>query len=148
VQQPHRLAVLDDVKLIAFRGLPADDRTVVAFEAERAVPFPIRRVFTVHARRAGLVGGRHAHRVCQQLLVCLHGACEVTCAAELDQRRSFRLERPDQGLWIPATIWGEQRYLTDDTVLMVLCDQLYDADDYLRDPEAYMRFRQSGSALA
>ncbi|HUA52349.1 MAG TPA: FdtA/QdtA family cupin domain-containing protein [Candidatus Sulfotelmatobacter sp.] len=148
MQQPHRLAVLDDVKLIAFRGLPADDRTVVAFEAERAVPFPIRRVFTVHARRAGLVGGRHAHRVCQQLLVCLHGACEVTCAAELDQRRSFRLERPDQGLWIPATIWGEQRYLTDDTVLMVLCDQLYDADDYLRDPEAYMRFRHAGSALA
>lgn len=148
MRQPDRLAVLDDVKLVAFRGMPADDRIVVAYEAERAVPFPIRRVFTVHAQRAGLVGGRHAHRVCQQLLVCLHGACEVTCAADLDERRSFRLERPDQGLWIPATIWGEQLYLTDDTILMVLCDQLYDAADYLRDPEVYTRFRRGGSALA
>jgi len=148
VVQPERLAVLDDVKLIGFRGMPADDRLVVPYEAERVVPFAIRRVFTVQARRAGLVGGRHAHRICQQLLVCVHGACEVICAAELDQRRSFMLDRADQGLWIPASIWAEQRYLTDDTVLMVLCDQLYDAGDYLRDPEAYTRYRRSGSALA
>ncbi|MEJ0068896.1 MAG: FdtA/QdtA family cupin domain-containing protein [Pseudomonadota bacterium] len=146
--QPQRLAVLDDVRAIAFPGMPADDRLLVVLEAERSVPFPIRRVFTVHARRAGLIGGRHAHRICQQLLVCVHGACEVTCAAELDERRVFRLDQPDQALLIPASIWGEQRYLTADTVLMVLCDQLYDASDYLRDPEAYQRYRRSGSALA
>ncbi len=145
---PHRLAVLDDVKLIAFRGMPADDRLLVVFEGERQVPFPIRRVFTVHARRAGVVGGKHAHRLCHQLLVCVHGACEVTCAAELHERRSFKLERPDQGLWIPASIWGEQLYLTDDTVLMVFCDQHYDAADYLRDPDEYTRYRRAGSALA
>jgi len=150
VLQTHqpRLATLDDVKLIPFRGMPAEDRLLVALEAERQVPFPIRRVFTVHAQRAGLVGGRHAHRLCQQLLVCVHGACEVTCAAELDERRGFLLDRPDQGLLIPASIWGEQRYLTDDAVLMVLCDQLYDAGDYLRDPDAYTRYRRAGSALA
>ena len=146
--QPQRLAVLDDVRKIAFPGMPADDRLVVPLEAERSVPFPIRRVFTVHARRAGLVGGKHAHRVCQQLLVCVHGACEVTCAATLDERRVYRLDQPDQGLLIPASIWGEQRYLTADTVLMVLCDQPYDAKDYLRDPDDYTRYRRSGSALA
>jgi hypothetical protein len=146
--QPQRLAVLDDVRTIAFRGMPADDRLVVPMEAEGSVPFPIRRVFTVQARRAGLVGGRHAHRVCQQLLVCVHGACVVTCAAALEERRVFTLDRPDQGLLIPASIWGEQRYLTADTVLMVLCDQLYDAADYLRDPEAYQAYRRAGSAVA
>jgi hypothetical protein len=146
--QPERLAVLDDVRMIAFRGMPADDRLVVPLEAERSVPFPIRRVFTVHARRAGLVGGRHAHRVCQQLLVCVHGACDVVCAAALEERRTFHLDRPDQGLLIPASIWGEQNYLTADTVLMVLCDQFYDAADYLRDPDAYQAYRRAGSALA
>jgi hypothetical protein len=31
---------------------------------------------------------------------------------------------------------------------MVLCDQHYDAADYIRDPEEYTRYRRSGSALA
>ena len=145
---PQRLAVLDDVHEIAFRGMPADDRLVVPLEAGRNVPFEIRRVFTVQARRAGLVGGRHAHRVCRQLLVCVHGVCEVSCAALLEERRSFILDRPDRGLLIPASIWGEQLYQTADTVLMVLCDQHYDADDYIRDPEAYQAYRRAGSALA
>jgi hypothetical protein len=146
--QSQPLAMLEEVRLIAFQGMPADDRLVVPLEAERDVPFAIRRVFTVQARRAGLVGGRHAHLLCRQLLVCVHGACEVTCAATLEERRSFRLERPDQGLLIPASIWGEQRYLTADTVLMVLCDQHYDAADYIRDPEAYQAYRRAGTALA
>jgi WxcM-like, C-terminal len=146
--QSQPLAMLDDVLLIAFPGMPADDRLVVPLEAERTVPFAIRRVFTVQGRRAGLVGGRHAHRLCRQLLVCVHGACEVTCAATLEERRAFRLERPDQGLLIPASIWGEQRYLTADTVLMVLCDQHYDAADYIRDPEAYQAYRRAGTGLA
>ena len=143
-----RLAVLDDAKLIPVRGMPADDRLIVPLEAERQVPFPIRRVFTVHAKRAGLVGGKHAHRVCQQLLVCVHGRCEATVCAELSERRSFMLDRPDAGLWIPASIWGEQHYLTDDAVLMVLCDQHYDASDYIRDADEYTRYRRTGTALA
>ena len=146
--QPPRLAVLDDVKLIELRPLQAEDRTLIVLEAERQVPFPIRRVFNVHAHRAGLIGGHHAHRICQQFLVCAHGACDVMVAAELDEQRHFLLDRPDLGLWIPASLWSDQRYLTADTVLMVACDQVYDATDYLRDPEAYTAYRRSGSALA
>lgn len=146
--QSHRLAVLSDLELIAFRGMPAEDRLVVPFEAEREVPFPIRRVFTVQARRAGLIGGRHAHRVCRQLLVCVHGVCEVTCRADPDDVRVIRLDRPDQGLLVPASIWAEQRYMSDETVLMVLCDQPFDPNDYIRDPEDYRRYRRSGTALA
>ena len=146
--QPPRLAVLDDVKMMPIRGMTAEDRVLIVLEAERQVPFPIRRVFNVHAQRAGLVGGRHAHRICQQFLVCVHGACDVMVAAALDEQRTYRLDRPDLGLWIPASLWSDQRYLTADTVLMVACDQVYDATDYLRDPEAYTAYRRSGSALA
>ena len=146
--QPHRLAVLDDVKLIPLRPMRAEDRTLIVLEAERQVPFPIRRVFNVHAHRAGLVGGKHAHRSCQQFLVCVLGACDVMVAAELHETRTYRLDRPDLGLWIPASLWSDQTYLTADTVLMVLCDQVYDATDYLRDRDEYTRYRRSGSALA
>jgi hypothetical protein len=136
------LAPLSDVSVIPFRGMSAEDRLLVAFEGERQVPFPIRRVFTVNASRAGLVGGQHAHRRCRQLLVCLHGVCEVTCIADDRQKPSLiRLDRPDIGVLVPPTIWAEERYVTAATVLMVLCDQLYDAADYIRDWSEFAALR-------
>jgi dTDP-4-dehydrorhamnose 3,5-epimerase-like enzyme len=136
------LASLSDVRTVPFRAMSAADRTLVPFEAEREVPFPIRRVFTINATRAGLVGGQHAHRRCQQLLVCLHGVCEVACIADDPKHPTIiRLDRPDRGVLVPPTIWAEERYVTPETVLMVFCDQLYDPADYIRDWADFARLR-------
>lgn len=144
-----RLRVLSDVRLLPFRGMSAEDRMIVPIEAEKDAPFPIRRVFTIRAERDGLVGGRHAHRECSQLLVCLHGVVEVTCIADdPDRPLVFRLERPDQGLLVPPSIWAEQRYLGDQVVLMVLCDRGYEASDYIRDFDAFRIYRGGGVAVA
>jgi len=138
------LLTLDDVRWIEFPGRSAEDRMIVPMEAERDVPFTVRRVFTITASRQDLVGGRHGHRLCQQLLVCLHGVCEVRCIADDPaETRSFILDRPDRGVLIPPSIWGEQHYRSRETVLMVMCDQYYAADDYLRDFDQYLAYRRS-----
>lgn len=136
------LAPVSDLRLISFRAMSAPDRVLVPFEAEREIPFPIRRVFTINAGKAGLVGGQHAHRSCQQLLVCLHGICEVACIADDPANPTvIRLDRPDRGLLVPPTIWAEERYLSAETVLMVFCDQYYDPQDYIRDWADFARLR-------
>jgi dTDP-4-dehydrorhamnose 3,5-epimerase-like enzyme len=114
-------------------------------EAETtAVPFAIRRVFTIRATRAGLVGGRHAHHRCHQLLVALEGRCVVRVVGDrADLHAEFTLDDPASGLWIPPGLWAEQRYETDPMVLMVLCDRAYEADDYIRDFAAYLAYRSA-----
>jgi hypothetical protein len=136
------LADVEAVRLLKFRGLPAPDRTLVAIEGETNIPFAIARVFTITARRADLIGGQHAHLLCQQMLVCLSGACVVTCLGDPAQgERRFELSGADTGLYIPASIWAQQLYLTQSTVLMVLCDRHFEADDYIRDFEQFKRYR-------
>jgi hypothetical protein len=41
------------------------------------------------------------------------------------------------GLIIPPGIWAQQTYLTENSVLTVLCDKLYQAADYIRDYEEF-----------
>ncbi len=145
----EKLPNLTEVKTIAFRAMSAPDRMLVPFEAGADVPFPIRRVFTINADKAGLVGGRHAHRRCSQLLVCLSGACDVVSRIDgSDRVRVDRLDRADRGLLIPPGIWAEQHYRDDRTVLMVLCDQGYDAADYIRDFDQFERYRGLAVAAA
>jgi len=114
----------------------------VPMEAATGLPFEVRRVFTIRATRAGLVGGRHAHRLCHQLIVATEGACEVVVIGDhAGDRAEWLLDSPEVGLWIPPGLWGEQRYLSDPVGLMVLCDRPYEAEDYIRDYDGYMRFR-------
>ena len=45
------------------------------------------------------------------------------------------LDRPDQGLYVPAMVWGTQYHYSDDAVLLVSPRSPYEAADYIRDYE-------------
>jgi hypothetical protein len=49
------------------------------------------------------------------------------------------LDDPTQGLLIGSMVWRELYNFSDDCVLMVLADQLYDPADYITDYAAFLR---------
>ena len=112
------------------------------FECGRKVPFDIRRVFTVSARK-GDVRGDHAHKQCTQLLVCTSGKIHVACD-DGAVKSEHLLQHMGNGLLIPPGIWSTQNYLVDDAVLMVLCDRGYEAADYIRDHNDFKVFLAQG----
>jgi hypothetical protein len=66
----------------------------------------------------------------------------VTCLLDDGEHRAtVRLDRPNVGLHIPPMIWGTQYEYSADAVLMVLASQSYDADDYIRDYEDFIKLR-------
>ena len=126
------------VEVPLFPDVGAD---IVIYEQGWTVPFSVRRVFTVHAREIS-ERGRHAHKRCKQLMACLTGRCDVT-VDDGKNRKTVELARPQDALYIPASIWAEQSYRESGTILMVLCDQLYDETDYIRDYDEFRAWRAS-----
>ena len=135
------LASLADVRRIALPRHVRSDGAISVFEGGGAVPFEIARVFTVSAVD-GAVRGRHAHKECAQLLVCLAGEIEVVADDGAERRREI-LSGPEEGLLLPPMIWGEQIYRGENALLLVLCDRVYDEADYLRDFAAFKAARDS-----
>lgn len=104
--------------------------SVVVFE-EGTAPFSIRRTFVVTADR-GQVRGNHAHKLCSQLLVALSGEVLVSVDDGMSQQE-FLLSEMAQGLVIPPMNWATQKYLSQRSILLVVCDLLFDEADYIRD---------------
>ncbi|MCG3774020.1 MAG: TDP-4-oxo-6-deoxy-alpha-D-glucose-3,4-oxoisomerase [Nitrospira sp.] len=104
--------------------------TVTVFE-EGTVPFPVRRVFYVEAS-GGKIRGAHAHRACQQLLVAISGEIIITVNDGITET-IHQLTNSTKGLVIPAMVWASQQYEGADAKLLVICDQLFDETDYIRD---------------
>ena len=118
----------------------ATDSRLSVFENGRQVPFSVERVFLVHADRT-THRGHHAHRCCSQALICVAGTCDVI-VDDGRTRRTVPLTGPSRGILVPAGIWAEQRYRDAGTILMVLCDRRYDEGDYVRDYDAFLRYRK------
>ena len=87
------------------------------------------------------VGG-YPERFLEEIAVDLDGICQVLCD-DGKQKKMFVLDNSSKGLYIPKSIWSEQIYKADNTLLLVLCDQLYDKDDYIRDYVDFQSFRKS-----
>ena len=132
-------SISETMKLASLVTFPkhADPNGVLCvYESGKAVPFDIKRVFTITAR-ANDVRGDHAHKRCSQLLVCLAGAILVSCDNGVAVTE-FTLDNIGTGLLIPPGIWATQHYVEDNSVLMVLCDRGYEKDDYIRAREEFI----------
>jgi dTDP-4-dehydrorhamnose 3,5-epimerase-like enzyme len=116
-----------------------DDRgMLIALEQGRNVPFVIRRVYYLYATHDGVRRGRHAHRHLDQLAVAVRGSVSFL----LDDGSGpveVVLDDPSYGLHLGCMVWRELYDFSEDCVLMVLADHLYDPSDYITDYAAFLR---------
>ncbi len=134
--------ILSDVSKIELPASQDNRGLLISAEDSLHIPFPIKRFFSITAVPKGLMRGGHAHRKLNQLLICLSGAVEVTCD-DGQSRKKIMLCGPKIALHIPPTIWAEQNYEDEKTVLLVVCDAPYNEDDYVRDYNTFLNFRAS-----
>jgi dTDP-4-dehydrorhamnose 3,5-epimerase-like enzyme len=105
-------------------------------------PFAPERIFAVYDVPSESVRGAHAHRACEQFLVCVAGS--VKCLVDDGEAQAeVDLEEPSIGLHIPPMVWATQWRYTKDAVLLVLASRPYDAADYIR---SYDEFLELASA--
>jgi len=117
---------------------------LVAGELGEFLPFAVKRFFLVHGVPGREVRGQHAHRECHQFLVCIRGSCRVI-ADDGRHRQEFLLEEPTTGVYLPPMTWSVQYDYTPDAALLVLASHAYDARDYVRDYEAFLKLARPKS---
>lgn len=128
-------------RFIDFERRGDDLGWLIALEAERNIPFPIRRAYYIFGTLPGVRRGRHAHRKLRQVMVCLSGRCTIL----LDDGKTVeevRLAGNERGLVLEPMIWHEMYDFSADCVLLVLADGWYDETDYIRDYGVFSKARQ------
>ncbi len=131
-------SILDDCKIVNFPKI-TDYRGNLSFiEENKQVPFKIRRVYYLYDVPSGASRGGHAHKALHQVVIALSGSFDVI----LDdgyRRRSFFLNRPHYGIYIPPKVWRELENFSSNSVALSLVSQVYDESDYVRDYDAFKR---------
>ncbi len=116
----------------------SDDRGSLSFvQPGPSLPFEIRRVYYLYDIPPDRERGEHGHRKLQQLIIALAGAVDVECD-DGREKRTFRLDSPDKGLYVCPMIWRRLSGFSAGTVCLVLASEPYDESDYFRDYDDFL----------
>lgn len=111
----------------------SDPRGNLTFiEANRHVPFDIRRVYYLYDVPGGETRGGHAHKDLEQVIIATSGSFDVVLDDGRERRRFF-LNRSYYGLYVPRLVWRELENFSSGSVCLVLASQPYEEADYFRE---------------
>ncbi len=110
-------------------------------ENGETVPFDVKRVYYLYDVPGGVERGGHAHKALSQFIVAVSGAFTVTLN-DGKAKRSFTLNRPYQGLLVKPGIWRDLSDFSSGSVCLVLASEKYDASDYIRDFDEFLKYRR------
>lgn len=108
-------------------------------EANKNIPFDIKRVYWLYDVPGGECRGGHAHKHLQQILIAVSGSFHVT----LDngkEKQTFLLNHPYQGLLIETKTWRTLDDFSSGAVCVVLASDFYDENDYIYDYNDFLQY--------
>ena len=117
-----------------------DSRGNLTFiEANKHIPFGIKRVYYLYDVPGGASRAGHAHKSIEQFIIAAMGSFDVILDDGF-KRKSFHMNRSYSGLYVPPMVWREIDNFSSGSVCLVLASDLFDEQDYIRD---YKTFKEA-----
>ena len=129
--------MIEECKLIEFTQKGDERGHLVIVEGNQDIPFDIKRVFYIYGSDKNVVRGKHANYRTEFMLINVAGTSKVR-VDDGTSEKEFELNRPHMGIYLPKLVWKDMYDFSEDSVLLVLASEHYDASEYIRDYDSYL----------
>ncbi len=135
--------MIEDCKFIEFPQKGDERGHLVIIEGNQDIPFDIKRVFYIYGSDREVIRGRHANYNSEFVLINVSGTSKVKVDDGTSQK-IFNLDRPHVGIYLPKLVWKDMYDFSEDSVLLCLSSEHYDAGEYIRDYDRYLTVMKEG----
>lgn len=128
---------LNDCRLVSLPKIEDVRGNLTFVEANKHIPFEIKRVYYLYDVPGGSHRGAHAHRNLHQFMIAMSGSFDVTLS-DGQNEKTFQLNRSYFGLYICPMMWRHLENFSSGAVCLVLASEPYEESDYIRDYQAFL----------
>ena len=119
-----------------------DERgSLTVIEAEKDIPFVVRRAYWIYDVPGGEARGGHAYKENREFIVALSGSFDVILD-DGKERKTYSLNRSYYGLYVPKGIWREMNNFSTNSLALILSSTAYNAEDYIYDYEQFLSLQK------
>lgn len=121
----------EQIKIMEFPDFGDERGNLVVVEGGTDIPFEVKRAFYIYGSDSEVVRGRHANRKSEFVMINVSGKSKVRVDNGHEQQ-IIELDRPRMGLYLSTMVWKDMYDFSQDSVLLVLASEHYDAEEYIR----------------
>jgi hypothetical protein len=132
------MSIHDQYKILEFNDLGDARGNLVVVEGKNDIPFDIKRVFYIYGSDSEVIRGQHANKITEFVLINVSGTSKVKIDNGVEIE-IIELNRPRMGLYLPNNLWKDMYDFSADSVLLVLASEHYDASEYIRDYNQFVK---------
>lgn len=130
---------VDNVQILEFRQHGDERGHLVVVEGKQDVPFDIKRIFYIYGSDNEVIRGRHANKRTEFVLINVAGTSKVRVDDGKGNEIVVSLNRPHTGIYLPRMVWKDMYEFSEDSVLLCLASEHYDASEYIRDYDEFVK---------
>lgn len=123
-------------ELVNFNLLGDERGSLISLENSINIGFDIKRIYYIYNTKKNISRGFHAHKKLKQLLIAVSGSVDIYCEYQ-NKKQTYSLNSPNIGLVLEGPVWRVMQNFSDNAVLVVLADDFYDENDYIREYESF-----------
>lgn len=106
------------------------------------IPFSIKRTYLLYDVPGGEIRGGHAFYKQEEMIIALSGSFDVIIEDGV-RKEKFMLNRSYYGLYVPSGLWRHMENFSTNSVCLVLASTFFDENDYERDYQKFLQYRES-----
>ncbi len=133
-----------NVEMLEFRQKGDERGHLVVVEGKKDIPFEINRIFYIYGSDNKVVRGQHANKKTEFVLINVAGTSKVRIDDGKGNEAVFTLNRPHTGIYLPNLVWKDMYDFSKDSVLLCLASEHYDANEYIRDYDEFVKYVNNG----
>ncbi len=130
-------------KFIDFQVNEDDRGSLVVVEKGKHLPFLPKRFFYIYNVKDGKSRGNHANINSKFIMIPMKGQVDVL-VDNGKTKKEFHLDDPHKGLYIPNLTWKSMYNFSDDCVLLVVANTVYDGSEYIKQYDDFIKYINEG----
>jgi dTDP-4-dehydrorhamnose 3,5-epimerase-like enzyme len=94
-------------------------------------------MFYIYGVEGSSIRGKHANKNSQFIMICLSGNVKILID-DGKNKETVILNKPDDAIFVPSMTWKEMYDFSNDCVLLVLSDCIYDSEEYIKNYDLFL----------
>ena len=131
---------ISNCSIINLDKVHIESGNITVLENKSNIPFNIKRIYYLYDIPSGEARGGHAHYELEQYIIAASGSFDIILDDGFSTKK-FSLNRPNMALHIVPGMWRELENFSSGSIAMVFASSEYDENDYLRDYQDFLNFK-------
>ena len=105
---------------------------------DNTFPIKVKRIFFIYGKKK-YKRRYHAHKKCSQVFYPLFGKVQVTIQSKNINKKNIILDyKKNKAMLVSPKTWCDIKFLSKNSIILVLCDYKYDYSDYIESYEDFI----------